>query len=365
MGNTESTTSSAVVNNAIARAITTNMSECSSGARLEQDITLSGTTKFTGFKQEGVLTSSCVQRNASDQEIIQDIANEIAQEAAATSTNLIGVALGDTSANAISTITTNLDVAAINESMQQCSASLDMRQTVDASGYTVGVSVEQGADLYNTCVQENNSTQSATQSVVNDVDQEVEATTEDLLSSLFGDLATYIGIAIIVIVAIIVLAIVMKIIQSRKQQQQMMYPPMPPPGPYGDPYDDPYGPPRRRDPYRERERRPRYEREYSPERRESRESRERREYSPEPERRERRERRERSPERAPERAPEPEPEREREDVAKPNIDELDPHSDDDHKYFPGTDDIYQISANEVFVASTGEWMPYSEYKESK
>jgi hypothetical protein len=152
-------------------------------------------------------------------------ANQIAQDAAATSSSLLGVSLGDTSANAVAQVANNLNASAVSTAIQQCNASLQQSQNVSASGWNVGVKVEQGASLYNKCLQENSSTQKAAQSVVTDIDQKVSASSEDLLSAI----QKYIMIAIIIIVAVIVLAIVMRIIRGRRERRQksvqyMQYP---------------------------------------------------------------------------------------------------------------------------------------------
>lgn len=318
MGNTKSTTSSQVVSNAIAKAVTENISECSAGASLEQTVDLSGFNLFSSYKQSGVLTASCLQKNSSDQSIVQDIANKIAQEAAATSTTLIGVSLGDTSANAVSRITSNLNVAAIDKSMQECAASLNMKQAVTTSGATIGVTVQQGAELYSKCLQENRNTKNIAQSVVTDVNQKVEATTEDLLSSLFGEIGKYIAIAIIVFVAIIILAIVVKIISSRRQRQsdemmqQMMMQQMmqqsQPRQPYQQSYQQPpqYGVPA---------------------------------YQPPPP----------TPYSVPSTPPM----------------SLQPHpAGQDFKNISGTQATYKMSTNEVFTPSTGRWVSYPDYTRS-
>jgi hypothetical protein len=225
MGNTTSTTSAQVVTNAIAKAVVSNTNDCSAALDQSQNVDLSGSNKFLTISQKGALSSSCMQANATDQSLVQDIANQIAQDAAATSSSLLGVSLGDTSANAVAQVANNLNASAVSTAIQQCNASLQQSQNVSASGWNVGVKVEQGASLYNKCLQENSSTQKAAQSVVTDIDQKVSASSEDLLSAI----QKYIMIAIIIIVAVIVLAIVMRIIRGRRERRQksvqyMQYP---------------------------------------------------------------------------------------------------------------------------------------------
>jgi len=187
-----------LVNQTTTNVLMKNMSTCKASSTMNQNVDITGSSWFSWFEQSSSIDMTCLGKFQMNDSIVNQIANEIQQQAINKSIALmnIGQVNGtDIETNLKNIITTNITTEMIQNSL----ASLKMNQNIVVSGSATGVTVSQSSDMIQKAIMQGVSSTNLANTILNQTKQ----TSDNELANPLAIFGSFAFIFIIIIIIII------------------------------------------------------------------------------------------------------------------------------------------------------------------